>query len=373
MNNSEKEKYLGDYIDKTGRIKATIEDRVRKGWGILSEIKAILSEVPLGKYKSEIGLLLRQAMLVNGVLYNSEAWHSVSPNDLMPLEKIDENLLRFILGAHAKAPLETLYLESGAIPIRYIVASRRICYLQTILKRDDTELTKRVFEAQLQNPSDGDYVQLVKSDFEEMNISFNLDNVKTTGVETFKKQIKNKVKEAALKYLQEKQKTHNKVKHIEYNKLETQKYLTSPLFTNIETSLLYGLRTKTNRTFRANFSNLYGGKIECPLKCWDPKQNEPAPADTQEHLLICKKLEITASTICRGKIEYNYLFSDTNKQREVLTLFNSLIGYKEKLLKELEDPPGDKLDLSSCTNNCCNSTVFTNCKVCTDSTIIGNK
>ena len=57
MNNSEKEKYLGDYIDKTGRIKATIEDRVRKGWGILSEIKAILSEVPLGKYKSEIGLL----------------------------------------------------------------------------------------------------------------------------------------------------------------------------------------------------------------------------------------------------------------------------------------------------------------------------
>ena len=219
--------FTSDYIDKTGRIKATIEDRVRKGWGILSEIKAILSEVPLGKYKSEIGLLLRQAMLVNGVLYNSEAWHSVSPNDLMPLEKIDENLLRFILGAHAKAPLETLYLESGAIPIRYIVASRRICYLQTILKRDDTELTKRVFEAQLQNPSDGDYVQLVKRDFDEMNISFNLDNVKTTGVETFKKQIKNKVKEAALKYLQEKQKTHTKVKHIEYNKLETQKYLTS--------------------------------------------------------------------------------------------------------------------------------------------------
>ena len=73
------------------------------------------------------------------------------------------------------------------------------------------------------------------------------------------------------------------------------------------------------------------------------------------------------------KHEYNYLFSDTNKQREVLTLFNSLIGYKEKLLKELEDPPGDKLDLSSCTNNCCNSTVFTSCNVCTDSTIIGNK
>ena len=59
--------------------------------------KAILNEVPLGKFKVEIGLLLRQAMLVNGVLYNSEVWHSLSPNDIIPLEIVDETLLRFML------------------------------------------------------------------------------------------------------------------------------------------------------------------------------------------------------------------------------------------------------------------------------------
>ena len=112
MKNSEREKYLGDYIDKSGKIKATIDDRISKGWGILSEIKAIINEVPLGKYKVEIDLKLRQAMLVNGILYNSEAWHSVSLKDIESLEKIDEALLRFLLNSHAKAPLETLYLES---------------------------------------------------------------------------------------------------------------------------------------------------------------------------------------------------------------------------------------------------------------------
>ena len=86
MNNSEREKYLGDFIDKSGNVKATIEDRTGKGWGILSEIKAILNEVPLGKYKVQIGLQLRQAMLVNGILYNSEAWHSVSGEDITPME-----------------------------------------------------------------------------------------------------------------------------------------------------------------------------------------------------------------------------------------------------------------------------------------------
>ena len=271
MRNSEKEKYLGDYIHSSGKIKATLEDRTNKGWGIVSEIKAILNEVPLGKYKVEIGLLLRQAMLINGVLYNSEVWHSILVNDLLPIEKIDEALLRFILDAHAKAPIETLYLESGAIPIRFIIANRRINYLQTLLKRDDKELTKKILKAQLKNTSEGDFAQLVKSDFEQIKLPFDLKVMENTGMQTFKSLIKSKVKEAAFNYLNMKLENHSKVKDIKYSKLETQKYLTSQLFTNKETSLLFGLRTKTARTFKANFSNLYGGKISWPLNCWNKK------------------------------------------------------------------------------------------------------
>jgi hypothetical protein len=45
---SQKEKYLGDFITKYANPKATIQDRKQKGYGILSEIKAILSDIPLG-------------------------------------------------------------------------------------------------------------------------------------------------------------------------------------------------------------------------------------------------------------------------------------------------------------------------------------
>ena len=134
MNDSNQEKYLVDLVNKTGNIKATVADRVAKGHGIVSEIKAILNEVPLGKYKLEMGLQLRQAMLLNGLLYNSEAWHSVTLEDIVALEKLDEGLLRFLLGSHSKAPIEMLYLESGATPIRFVVSSRRLHYLRTILK-----------------------------------------------------------------------------------------------------------------------------------------------------------------------------------------------------------------------------------------------
>ena len=78
INESKQEKYLGDLVNSSGTIRQTIEERKNKGYGIVSEILAILDEIPLGRYKLEIGLKLRQAMLINGILYNSEAWHSVS-------------------------------------------------------------------------------------------------------------------------------------------------------------------------------------------------------------------------------------------------------------------------------------------------------
>ena len=61
-----------------GKINKTIEDRKAKGFVLISSILAILHEIPLGKFKIEMGLHLRQAMLINGILYNSEAWHGLT-------------------------------------------------------------------------------------------------------------------------------------------------------------------------------------------------------------------------------------------------------------------------------------------------------
>ena len=116
MENSSKEKYLGDIVDESGKVRATIEDRRRKGFSIVSEIMSILDEIPLGVHKMEIGLNLRQAMFLNGILYNSEVWHSITETEIRLLETVDEYLLRYLVNAHSKTPLEFLYLESGGLP-----------------------------------------------------------------------------------------------------------------------------------------------------------------------------------------------------------------------------------------------------------------
>ena len=76
-------------------------------------------------------------MFLNGTLFNSEAWQGISAAEEEHLEKVDEALLRGILKAHAKVSLEALQLETGTISVKYILKSRRLCYLYTILHRDD--------------------------------------------------------------------------------------------------------------------------------------------------------------------------------------------------------------------------------------------
>ena len=211
MKNSTKEKYLGDLITD-GTIRKTIEDRKNRGYGIVNEILAILDEIPLGRYKIEIGLLLRQAMLVNGMLFNSEAWHAITENEIKMLEVVDESLLRALVNGHAKTPLEFLYLEAGAVPIRYIIISRRLCFHQTILKRDIKELTRKIYEEQKVNPTPGDFSELVKNDFKIINEVQNDEKIRQMNTTTYKKHIKHSVKLAAFVYLKDKLKTHTNLK-----------------------------------------------------------------------------------------------------------------------------------------------------------------
>ena len=176
MQNSNQETYLGDLIDKSGKVRPNIEKRRSKGYGIAANILAIINEIPLAHWKIESGLRLRQAMLINAMLFNSEAWHGIEDKDISLLEKVDEALLRGILSAHPKIPLEALYLETKSLPIRYIISNRRINYLHAILQKDESEIVRRVYEAQKNDPIPGDFVLLVKSDCEkiELNMSENI-------------------------------------------------------------------------------------------------------------------------------------------------------------------------------------------------------
>ena len=130
IKSSYKEKYLGDFITKNANSNETIIQRKARGFAILSEMKSLLSEIPLGSRRMEIGLSLRDAWFINGTLYNSETWNSYSSKNVSDLEVIDHMILKLILGAQSKVPVEQLYLETGCLPIPHVISMRRMLYFK---------------------------------------------------------------------------------------------------------------------------------------------------------------------------------------------------------------------------------------------------
>ena len=102
MKNSESEKYLGDFISHNGKPDAAMSNRIQRAYSYLSEIRALLTDMPFGKRRLQIGLMLRDAMFVNGVLFNSEAWSSINQKHIEESEIFKRTLMRFLFGAHAK-------------------------------------------------------------------------------------------------------------------------------------------------------------------------------------------------------------------------------------------------------------------------------
>ena len=55
-------------------------------------------------------------------------------------------------------------METGATPIQWVIAQRRINFLKHILGKDKDELVFKVFQAQKDTPTSGDFIQLVEKD-----------------------------------------------------------------------------------------------------------------------------------------------------------------------------------------------------------------
>ena len=198
-----------------------------------------------------------------------------------------------------------------------------------ILKSDESELTRRVYLAQKDETSPGDFVDLISKDFEMIDEMQNDEAIQATARNEYKHQIKRKTKAAAFSYLKGKQTEHSKVRHIQYDQFKTQEYMKNPQFSNEEINLLHALRSRSTDC-KANYKQKYiHSNILCSL-C----KNED---EDQQHILRCKVIqdELNTKEIANENIEYEDLFSkDIGKQKTITALFLLLFKIRDDILQK---------------------------------------
>ena len=250
MKTADSVRYLGDIVSASGSMRPCLEDRRNKGWAKLADISAILSE-------------LRETKLHNGILYNSEAWSNIRDKDVERIEQVDVAGLKELVAGHAKCPRAFYYLEFGTLMLRHKIMIRRLIYHHHILAQESNELIRRIYEKQKVNYSKGDWIMILKEDFEFIGEELNEEFIKSTPKNVYKQLIKKKVRIAAFtSYIQLKEKSKKKMKDLHYNEFKMQPYLNSNMFSTSEKQLLFSLRSKCYSA-KMNFKKLHKKNLKC--------------------------------------------------------------------------------------------------------------
>ena len=191
-------------------------------------------------------------------------------------------------------------------------------YLQTILNRSDEEITKKGYSAQKKNPLEGDWMKLVEHDFQTLGLEIDENEIRNCTKSQYKVKVKTILREHMFHELKKEQSEHSKISTIKYPTYEMQGYLKTHMMNNQEVSLLFGLRSKTVKDFKANFP------FHSDKKCLVCGKED----DTQDHFNKC---EITYPLDTRDfDIMNSEIYSDDiSKPAAVTKLFSTLLQRRE--------------------------------------------
>ena len=311
-------KYLGDHV--SDGWEPLYKKRQDKAVGYSITCQAMSVELCLGYQLFSTAKLLHQSIFLNGTLLNMETWPHFTEKRVIDFERIEQGLLRKILSAHSKTPIESLYLELGVPPFRFHLSARRVMFYHAVLHRNCEEITRKVMMQQKKTMYKGDVYQLVLQDLDLLGISEN--DLNSMNKLKLKDTLKKRVPEVAFQYLINLAQTHSKVNHGIYRNLDGMQYFQDHRISAEQAKLLFRFRTRMVNV-RNNFRNHYKCS-SCPL-CGIHQ-------DTQEHLFDCimikKHYQLTT--------EYSDIFSsDCDCLRDVAVNLERIIDIRNKLLEEI--------------------------------------
>ena len=186
---------MGDLVSGTSKHRNNIKNRVAKGVGILNEIFYILDNVSFGQFFFKTAMILRDALLINACLYNSDIWYNVTKQDINELDYLDKLFFSRLFRVPKSAPFESFFLENGVLNFEAIIKSRRILYFHNLLTRKKTQMIYSFVMTQIAKPTKNDWVLQVFDDLKDLNIDCSILYIQSLSNNAMKRIVKIKAKE----------------------------------------------------------------------------------------------------------------------------------------------------------------------------------
>ena len=324
MKSADNEKYIGDFISSNGSNDANISRRRCLGMGSISQIFTILNEVSIGYQYVEIGLILRESILLSKMLLSSESWHKLHQYQIEKLDEVDRMFYKKLFNSHSKTGTEFYYSETGTIPLKFRLSERRLLYWKHILTVERSEMIYRVFKAQKLSPVVGDWIHLLEKDKKMYGLEVDDETIAALSKQKFKNLVKKRSKELTIEYLNTQKRKHKKSEQLEVGDLSISPYLSDTRFSKNERELLFKLRSKTIQV-KDNFKNAYqNNDLLCDLCKLFPC--------TQSHPMQCPQLNLSLVVDKTLHMDEKLIYGSADEQLLYIKIFTQFWELRERLL-----------------------------------------
>ena len=189
---------------------------------------------------------------MNGILYSSEAWYGLKKTEIDDLEKLDKILLRRIFEVPQSVPSASLFLESGCIRIGTMIKARRVNFLHYLVNLDESEMLYKFFISQWDQGTELDWTEQVRLDLKDLNLPISLKFIKSKSKFSFKRMVKENMKNYEFKKLMDEKSSKSKMKSLYYTELKMQDYLKLTTMTKSQAIVVFKFRLRMS-PFGENF------------------------------------------------------------------------------------------------------------------------
>ena len=326
MKHVQSDKYLGQFVEADGSNSINIEDKYNKGIGMSCQVLSLLSEISLGHYYFDTGLLLRDTNIVNVILFGAEALYGITKKQIEILHSVDLHFLRKLFNASLSTAKEAFHLETGKIPVAFTLVSRRLMFWRHIVSNDTSSLLFKFYNIQKSCRVKNDWVVQIEKDKNEIGLSLSDEDVATMSKWRFKKLLRQKIRDAALQHLNNQALAHSKSIALVKTELKCEDYITDTRFSVSEVQLLFRLRTRTFPV-KENLKNKYRDDLSCEF-C-------RIGYSTQQHQLECPVIKKFVPELAEQQCNYSDIFGTVEDQLRIVKTYSEISRRREILLESM--------------------------------------
>ena len=217
--------YLGDKFNSKGNNVSLVKDRVDKGESVIVNVFALTNECITGNFLVETVLLLYDSVFLPVLIFNSQAWDSLSKEDIDNITTIQLKYLKKTLEVASSTSNTLVFLELGILPVKYEINIKQLTFIHHILKLEENDPVKLVYREQVKYRHEKNWGNEIVT----LLLKFKLpqDETEITNMEysKWKEIVKTNVKRFALKELNEEKEKQSKSKSLpSYQSLKRQDY-----------------------------------------------------------------------------------------------------------------------------------------------------